>query len=79
MPCASPYKRCTTTGQRPVAAGIRPSPAADERPIPRCVRTAAGWVLYDDSGRFLGIVTTPPDGGPAFGPAAGTVYLRRDL
>ncbi|NIQ99547.1 MAG: hypothetical protein GTN78_05020 [Gemmatimonadales bacterium] len=42
----------------------------------RAVRTQSGIALFDESGRYVGMVTAPA-GKPAFGPGADTVLLRR--
>lgn len=42
----------------------------------RAVRTAAGYALFDDRGRYLGRIAT--DQQPTFGRGADTVLLRRD-
>jgi hypothetical protein len=42
----------------------------------RCIRTRQGLALFDDAGRFVGIVRRP-DHETQFGPAGSTVLLRR--
>lgn len=42
----------------------------------RYIRTSGGIVLFDEGGRFVGLVETPL-GTPVFGPAGDTVLVRR--
>ena len=64
------------TGQRPVAP---PVALGSENPVVsgvRLVRTRQGLALFDEKGRFIGIVRRP-NPATGFGPAGTTVLLRR--
>lgn len=68
--------RLLTTGQRPVAASAAAPMLPRAISSARRVRTADAVVLFDDGGRFVGVVKHP-EGPPTFGPSAATVLLGR--
>ncbi len=74
--------RAASTATRSIT-GARPALIPWSRRLPcrasgaRTVRTETGVVLFDERGRYVGVVASI-SAGPAFGPGAETVLLSRE-
>ena len=64
-----------TTGSRSAQAAARN--AERTAGAGRFVRTRKGLALFDENGRFIGVVKDPRASAPRFGRAAETMLLRR--
>ena len=64
------------TGSRPIVLPRLPW-ITSRTSSARTVRTRAGYALFSDAGRYVGLVTETAQA-PSFGYGAATVLLRRD-
>jgi len=63
------------TGQRPISVGVRDA-FRGVTAGGRLVRTTRGFALFDEEGRFVGMIQTP-ETATRFGPAGPTMLLKR--
>lgn len=61
----------------PGSSGMGPLEMAHRTAEGHVVKTARGYALFDECGRYLGVLPSP-EGNPSFGPGAKTVLLQRD-